>query len=135
MATPTLSLATTHVSSGQLCTKSGKVNKNDLKNNGVNNNGKHNDSNRESNSRFDQAKQTSQQSSHNDRRHVTEEVNEDSIYCICLKKITYTFNNSLNKQANNSNYVTRCDQVDCSKTLEKSNTKWYDEQQVSMWIH
>lgn len=67
------------------------------------------------------------------RRHVTEEVNEDSIYCIYLKKITYTFNNSLNKQANSSNFVTRCDQVDCSKgSGEKTNSKWYDDQQVSV---
>lgn len=64
------------------------------------------------------------------RRQVTEEVNEDSIYSIYLKKITYTFNNSLNKQANSSNYVTRCDQVDDSGTGEKSNSKWYDDQQV-----
>ncbi len=67
------------------------------------------------------------------RRHIIEEVNDDSIYCIYLKKITYTFNNSLNKQANSSNYVTRCDQVDCSGRGEqpKSNSKWYDDQQVS----
>lgn len=65
------------------------------------------------------------------RRHVTEEVNDDSIYCICLKKITYTFNNSLNKQATNSNYVTRCDQIDSHRPSDKTNSKWYDDQQVS----
>lgn len=71
------------------------------------------------------------------RRNVIEEVNDDSIYCIYLKKITYTFNNSLNKQANNSNYVTRCDQVDCSGRGEqpKSNSKWYDDQQVGYHNH
>lgn len=83
----------------------------------------------------DQAKPTSALQTPADsrgRRHVIEEVNDDSIYCIYLKKITYTFNNSLNKQANNSNYVTRCDQVDCSGRGEqpKSNSKWYDDQQV-----
>jgi len=84
------------------------------------------------NSKCDQAKQTQPTlSDSRARRHVTEEVNEDSIYCICLKKITYTFNNSLNKQANSSNFVTRCDQVDSCRTTEKSNTKWYDDQQVS----
>ena len=87
------------------------------------------------NGKSDHAKQTQQQQQTADsraRRHVTEEVNEDSIYCIYLKKITYTFNNSLNKQANSSNYVTRCDQVDCSRGSggEKTNSKWYDDQQV-----
>ena len=79
----------------------------------------------------DHAKPTQPPTDSRARRHVTEEVNEDSIYCICLKKITYTFNNSLNKQANSSNYVTRCDQVDCSRgSGEKTNSKWYDDQQV-----
>lgn len=69
------------------------------------------------------------------KRLVTEEVNADSIYAIYLKKITYSFNNSLNKQSINSNFVTRCDQIDY-KTKEttvngKSNSKWYDDQQVS----
>lgn len=67
------------------------------------------------------------------RRHVTEEVNDDSIYCICLKKITYTFNNSLNKQATNSNYVTRCDQIDSHRPSDKTNSKWYDDQQSLQW--
>lgn len=91
---------------------------------------------RQSNGKCDQAKPAQQTANDSrGRRHVTEEVNEDSIYCICLKKITYTFNNSLNKQANSSNFVTRCDQVDSCRGTEKSNTKWYDDQQVRGRLH
>lgn len=69
------------------------------------------------------------------RKHVTEEINDDSIYNVYLKKITYTFNNTL--RVNNSNFVTRCDQVDyrpkeTSKDLPRNNSKWYDDQQVGL---
>lgn len=64
------------------------------------------------------------------RRHIIEEINDDSIYTIYLKKITYTFNNVLNKQSPKCNFVTRCDQVDyCSKDNNK-NTNNNDDQQV-----
>lgn len=65
------------------------------------------------------------------RRLETEEINDDSIYSIYLKKITYTFNNSLNKQASSSNFVTKCDQVDQhSSESQAKDRKRFDDQQV-----
>ena len=72
------------------------------------------------------------------RRHMTEEINEDSIYNVYLKKITYTFNNVLNKQQKlkNDNFITRCDQVDYSSSTKEQQeikknggNKWNHHQQ------
>ncbi|KAH9415808.1 Ral guanine nucleotide dissociation stimulator-like 1 [Dermatophagoides pteronyssinus] len=77
------------------------------------------------------------------RRHMTEEMNEDSIYNVYLKKITYTCNNILNKQQKlqSDNFITRCDQVDysSSKNLKKNgnnkmnHNQQQDDQQSLQW--
>ena len=67
-----------------------------------------------------------------------EELNDDSIYTIFLKKITYSVHyqqmDSLKLDDNNDNIqdcITRCDQTDNSLLKNpKRTTTWYDDQQV-----
>ena len=69
------------------------------------------------------------------RKFWGEEQNEDSIYSIYLKKITYSIKyediGSL-RLDDTEECVTRCDQTDSTsnKKTPKRTTTWYDDQQV-----
>ncbi len=71
------------------------------------------------------------------RKFWGEEVSDDSIYSIYLKKITYSFNcDEMNSKIKTdekleSNFVTRCDQTDdCKQKKNQRKTTWFDEEQV-----
>jgi len=74
------------------------------------------------------------------RKFWGQEVNEDSIYSIYLKKITYSFNCddiiTKLKFDEDSELVTRCDQTDSSnhKKSPRRTTTWYDNEQVRYLI-
>ena len=128
MATPTLSLAQLSSPPATTTTKPSPKSKSLLPDNNENVTSNIFDTTLERNGKSNEIKPSATDSRY--RRQVTEEINDDSIYSIYLKKITYTFNNTL--KPNNSKFVTRCDQVDYRSTDKeyKSNTKWYDDQQV-----
>ena len=64
------------------------------------------------------------------RKHIIEEVNDDSVYSIQLKKITYSCASSINGRTGNSNFVTKCDQIDHrSGTLQRPGSHRNAQQQ------
>jgi len=92
---------------------------NNSSNNNVNNN------NENVNSRLESSKSSSSPEEVSPvRKHIIEEINDDSVYSIQLKKITYSMNS--HRAPANSNLVTKCDQTSSGRpsgTLQRNGLK------------